>query len=135
MSEAAAAFPATATRAVPVAAVAVAPLIRMQGVTKTYDAGELAALRRRLGMVFAQAVPLPMSIRQNVTYGLELAGVRSAGQLDAAVEKALRLKQIGNEIERTVSWNSGHDLADLAGKPIRLRIAMKDADLYSLRFR
>ena len=42
MSEAAAAFPATASRAVPVAAVAVAPLIRMQGVTKTYDAGELA---------------------------------------------------------------------------------------------
>jgi putative ABC transport system ATP-binding protein len=40
MSEAAAALPAVATRAV--AAVAVSPLIRMQGVTKTYDAGELA---------------------------------------------------------------------------------------------
>jgi putative ABC transport system ATP-binding protein len=40
MSEAAAALPAVATRAV--AAVAVAPLIRMRGVTKTYDAGELA---------------------------------------------------------------------------------------------
>jgi putative ABC transport system ATP-binding protein len=42
MSEAAATLPAVATRAVPVAAVAVSPLIRMQGVTKTYDAGELA---------------------------------------------------------------------------------------------
>jgi len=42
MSEAAAALPAVATRAIPVAAVAVSPLIRMQGVTKTYDAGELA---------------------------------------------------------------------------------------------
>ena len=42
MSEAAAALPAAATRAVPAAAVAVSPLIRMQGVTKTYDAGELA---------------------------------------------------------------------------------------------
>ncbi len=42
MSEAAAAFPATAARAVPAVAVAVSPLIRMQGVTKTYDAGELA---------------------------------------------------------------------------------------------
>jgi putative ABC transport system ATP-binding protein len=41
MSEAAV-LPATAARAVPVAAVAVSPLIRMQGVTKTYDAGELA---------------------------------------------------------------------------------------------
>jgi hypothetical protein len=44
-------------------------------------------------------------------------------------------EQIGNEIERTVSWNTGHDLADLAGKPVRLRLAMKDANLYSLRFR
>ncbi len=40
MSEAAVALPAVATRAV--SAVAVSPLIRMQGVTKTYDAGELA---------------------------------------------------------------------------------------------
>src|SRR5512139_756965 len=42
MSEVAAALPAMTARAVPVAAVAVSPLIRMQGVTKTYDAGELA---------------------------------------------------------------------------------------------
>lgn len=41
---------------------------------------------------------------------------------------------IGNEIERTVRWESTEDLADLADKPIRLRIVMKDADLYSLRF-
>ena len=42
MSEAVATLAAAATRAVPAAAVAVSPLIRMQGGTKTYDAGELA---------------------------------------------------------------------------------------------
>src|SRR5512134_2371137 len=42
MSSEAVATLAAAARAVPVAAVAVSPLIRMQGVTKTYDAGELA---------------------------------------------------------------------------------------------
>jgi putative ABC transport system ATP-binding protein len=42
MSEAVAALPATTARAVPVAVASVLPLIRMQGVTKTYDAGELA---------------------------------------------------------------------------------------------
>jgi putative ABC transport system ATP-binding protein len=42
MSEAAVPFEVVAARAVPAAAVAVSPLIRMQGVTKTYDAGELA---------------------------------------------------------------------------------------------
>jgi hypothetical protein len=42
---------------------------------------------------------------------------------------------IGNEIERVVSWKSGTDLSELAGKPVRLRVVMKDADLYALRFR
>ena len=42
MSEAVATLPATTARAVPVAAASALPLIRMQGVTKTYDAGELA---------------------------------------------------------------------------------------------
>lgn len=41
---------------------------------------------------------------------------------------------IGNEIERVVSWKNGADVSHLAGKPIRLRFVMKDADLYSLMF-
>lgn len=42
---------------------------------------------------------------------------------------------IGNEIERIVSWSGNKKLAELAGKPIRLHFFMKDADLYSLRFK
>lgn len=42
---------------------------------------------------------------------------------------------IGNEIERLVLWNGKEDLQSLVGKTIRLRIYMKDADLFSLRFR
>jgi hypothetical protein len=41
----------------------------------------------------------------------------------------------GDELERAVSWASGSDVSALAGQPIRLRFVMKDADLYSLRFR
>ena len=41
---------------------------------------------------------------------------------------------IGDEIERAVSWKDGEDVGSLAGKPIRLRFVMKDADLYALRF-
>jgi len=41
----------------------------------------------------------------------------------------------GDELERVVRWNGGPDLSLLAGKPIRLRFVMKDADLYSIRFR
>jgi hypothetical protein len=42
---------------------------------------------------------------------------------------------IGDEIARVVSWKDGGDVSRLAGKPVRLRFVMKDADLFSLRFR
>ncbi len=41
---------------------------------------------------------------------------------------------IGNEIEKAVSWKGNPDLGKLAGSPVRLRLVMKDADLYSLKF-
>ncbi len=41
---------------------------------------------------------------------------------------------IGNEIRRAVSWNGKSDVSALAGKVVRLRISMKDSDLYSFRF-
>jgi hypothetical protein len=41
---------------------------------------------------------------------------------------------IGNEIERPVSWTSGDDLRQLADKSIRLRLVLKDADLFAIRF-
>jgi hypothetical protein len=40
----------------------------------------------------------------------------------------------GDQIEHTVRWQGGADLASLAGKPIRLRIALHDADLYAFGF-
>jgi hypothetical protein len=42
---------------------------------------------------------------------------------------------IGDSIERVATWKSGSDLTRLAGRPIKLRFVMRDADLYSLRFR
>lgn len=41
----------------------------------------------------------------------------------------------GDETERVVRWNSGGGVSSLAGKPVRLRFEMLDADLYSIRFR
>ena len=41
----------------------------------------------------------------------------------------------GNDVERVVRWTGGKDLASLAGKVVRMRVVMKDADLYSFRFR
>ena len=41
----------------------------------------------------------------------------------------------GDTLERTVTWENGSDLSSLEGKPIRLRFVLKDADLFSLRFK
>ena len=40
----------------------------------------------------------------------------------------------GDEIEREVAWKSGSSVQKLAGRTLRLEIAMRDADLYALRF-
>ncbi|MHC4878492.1 MAG: hypothetical protein ACYTGL_18755 [Planctomycetota bacterium] len=40
----------------------------------------------------------------------------------------------GDAIDRTVTWKSGSDVSSLAGKPVRLRISLQDADLYSFQF-
>lgn len=42
--------------------------------------------------------------------------------------------QIGNEIDRRVTWKSGSDVSALAGKTVRLRFSMKDADIFSFQF-
>lgn len=39
----------------------------------------------------------------------------------------------GDQVERTASWKGGDDVSQLAGKTVRLRFVMKDADLYSFR--
>lgn len=42
---------------------------------------------------------------------------------------------IGDQIARVVYWKNGADVSTLAGKAVRLRYLLKDADLYSFRFR
>jgi phosphate transport system ATP-binding protein len=60
---------------------------------------DVIALRRRVGMVFARPVVLPMSIRQNMTYGLELANEKRRSKLDEAVERGLRLSALWDEVK------------------------------------
>jgi len=40
----------------------------------------------------------------------------------------------GNEIAHGVTWRGSSDLSALAGRPVRLRVRIKDGDLYSIRF-
>lgn len=60
---------------------------------------DVAALRRRVGMVYAVPVALPWSIYDNIAYGPRLAGVRDAARLDALVEDGLRKAFLWDEVK------------------------------------
>lgn len=59
---------------------------------------DVVGLRRKIGIVFARPTPLPLTIYQNVSYGLELAGERSKAKLDSSVERALRQAELWEEV-------------------------------------
>jgi phosphate transport system ATP-binding protein len=56
-------------------------------------------LRRRVGMVFQRSNPFPKSIRENVAYGLKVAGMSDRRELDARVERSLRAAAIWDEVK------------------------------------
>ena len=56
------------------------------------------SLRRRVGMVFARPVVLPMSIEENITYGLEIAGKTDQTRLDLAVKDSLKKAALWEEV-------------------------------------
>lgn len=57
-------------------------------------------LRRKVGIVFSRPIPLPLTIYENVAYGLQMAGEKSKAKLDMEVERALR---------QAVLWDEVHD--------------------------
>jgi phosphate transport system ATP-binding protein len=60
---------------------------------------DVAALRRRVGMVFQRPNPFPKSIYENVVYGLRLQGVKDKRVLDEAVETSLRGAALWDEVK------------------------------------
>ncbi len=60
---------------------------------------DVNTLRRRVGMVFARPVVLPLTIRGNLVYGLKIAGERRASILNEAVERSLKLAALWEEVQ------------------------------------
>jgi phosphate transport system ATP-binding protein len=55
-------------------------------------------LRRRVGIVFQRPNPFPLSIHDNVAYGLRLLGIRRRHELDERIEAALRAVALWEEV-------------------------------------
>jgi phosphate transport system ATP-binding protein len=60
---------------------------------------DVIALRRRVGMVFARPIVLPLSIRDNLTFGLEMAGEKDKIRLNEAVERSLQQAALWDEVK------------------------------------
>ncbi|HIH2991395.1 TPA: phosphate ABC transporter ATP-binding protein PstB [Streptococcus pneumoniae] len=56
-------------------------------------------LHKEIGMVFQQPNPFPMTIYENVVYGLRINGIKDKQVLDEAVEKALQGASIWDEVK------------------------------------
>jgi hypothetical protein len=100
-----------------------------------------ASLRSGYAGGHAVTRPLVFSGRElSLNFSTSAAGGVKVGFEDAA-GKAISgfsvedcVTQIGNELDRKVTWKSGTDVSSLAGKPVRLRFSMKDADIFSFEF-
>lgn len=72
---------------------------------------DLPTLRRRVGMVFALPLPLPGTVRENVTYGPILAGIQDRAELDEIVVRSLKRAALWDEVRARLD----EPAADLSG--------------------
>ncbi len=80
----------------------------------------VAALRRRIGMVFQKPNPFPKSIFENVTYGLRIQGINDKRILEETVETSLRGAALWDEVKDRLNDNA---LGLSGGQQQRLVIA------------
>ena len=64
-----------------------------------YGQIDVQRLRMKVGMVFQKANPFPMSIYDNITYGLRAQGINNRRELDQVVEESLRGAALWDEVK------------------------------------
>lgn len=93
--------------------------ITMDGVD-IYKDLDAISLRTRVGMVFQQPNPFPMSIYDNVAYGPRIHGIKKKNELDEIVEKSLKQAAIWEEVKDKLKKSA---LAISGGQQQRICIA------------
>lgn len=87
------------------------PNVRVEGKifledTDIYSDIDVIKLRQRVGMVFQQPNPFPMSIYDNVAYGPRIHGIKRKAQLDEIVERSLKQAAIWDEVKDRLKKNA-----------------------------
>ena len=79
--------------------------VKIEGTVKLNDQDiyspdlDVTDLRKKVGMVFQQPNPFPMSIYDNIAYGPRVHGIRSRKKLDEIVETSLKQAYIFEEVK------------------------------------
>jgi phosphate transport system ATP-binding protein len=73
--------------------------ILMDGADINAPEMDVVSLRRKVGMLFALPIALPMSIYDNISYGPRLAGIKRRGELDELVESSLQASFLWEEVK------------------------------------
>ena len=94
--------------------------ILLDGEDLLHSKKDVALIRASIGMVFQKPTPFPMSIYDNITFGVKLFEDLGAADLDDRVEWALRKAALWNEVKDKLS-QSGASLS--GGQQQRLCIA------------
>jgi len=94
--------------------------VLVEGEDVNRDGVDLEQLRKRVGMVFQKSNPFPMSIRDNVSFGPRMSGIRGRDRLDEIVERSLRQADLWVEVKDRLD-GSALDLS--GGQQQRLCIA------------
>ena len=81
---------------------------------------DVVDIRRRVGMIFQQPNPFPLSVFENVAYGPRIHGVKNRGELDRIVEESLDKANLWKEVKDKLTA-PGTDLS--GGQQQRLCIA------------
>lgn len=68
-----------------------------------YSDVDVKQLRMRVGMVFQKPNPFPMSIYENVAFGLKAQGMKDKRQLDSIVEESLRGAALWDEVKERLN--------------------------------
>ena len=73
--------------------------MRFHGADINSPETDVIGLRKRIGMIFQKPNPFPMTIRDNITYGPKIHGVKKKDELDAIVERSLRQAVLWDEVK------------------------------------
>jgi len=106
--------------------------LRLDGFVSVHAGGEEAEMVTKPLVFGGKALELNLATSAAGSVRVEIQAEDGAPVPGFALEDCPPI--LGDSVDQIVSWEGGTDLSHLAGKPVRLRFALVDVDLYAMRF-